>query len=311
MKVTPIITLYNSIIREYHDENKIGAGHMKLFKRTVAFIIALTVTVSVLAACNSESTVSRLNDNGGLRVGYCSCSEADDAPFVLEAKEGKASDGITGEPASNIADSLGTNAVFTRVNTAESYDKLMDGSVDCLWNCPPPSKALVSSVRTIETGLYYRQVIMTTSASKINRLADVKGKSLAVVSGSDAQVELHNASVMEKSLKKIIICSNMQQVLQKLASGEVQCAAVDEPQAIYAAAHFKEKGTDFKYIKTPIAESGLVIVTRADDADLCSLLAEKYVSLSQKNVIKELCQKYGLDVMLSSAMKDNPAEVNT
>ena len=27
--------------------------------------------------------------------------------------------------------------------------------------------------------------------------------------------------------------------------------------------------------------------------------------------LDELCQKYGLDVMLSSAMKDNPAEVNT
>lgn len=284
---------------------------MKLLKRTAALIIAVTMTASVFASCHSDSTISRLNDNGGLRVGYCSCSESDDAPFVIQDKKGKAAEGITGEPASSVADAVGVNVVFTRVNSAEAYDKLIHGSVDCLWNCPPPSKELVSSVRTIETGLFYRQVIMTTSDSKITRLADVKGKKLAVVSGSDAQAELHNASVMERSIKKIIVCSNMQQVLQKLASGDVQCAAVDEPQALYAAANFKEKKVSFKYVKTPIAESSLVIVTRADDADLCSLIAEKYVALSQKNVIKELCQKYDLNVMLSSSIKDNPAEVNT
>ena len=280
---------------------------MTLFKRTVALIVAAFLTVSACAACSSDSTISRINDNGGLRVGYCSCSESDDAPFVMEGKEG-----MTREPAVRIANAIGTEAVFTRVRSSEAYERLMQGSVDCLWNCSPPPKEIVSSVRAIETGLFYRQVIMTTSDSKINRLADVKGKKLAVVSGSDAQAELHNAAVMEKSLKKIIICSNIQQLLQKLSSGEVQCAAVDEPQAIYAAAsyQYKDKKMEYKFVDTPIAECSLVIVTRSDEADLCSLLAEKYVELSQKNVIKELCQKYELSGMLSSKIKDNPAQVN-
>ena len=280
---------------------------MTLFKRTVALIVAAFLTVSACAACSSDSTISRITDNGGLRVGYCSCSESDDAPFVMEGKEG-----MTREPAVRIANAIGTEAVFTRVRSSEAYERLMQGSVDCLWNCSPPPKEIVSSVRTIETGLFYRQVIMTTSDSKINRLSDVKGKKLAVVSGSDAQAELHNAAVMEKSLKKIIICSNMQQLLQKLSSGEVQCAAVDEPQAIYAAAryHYKDKKVEYKFVDTPIAECSLVIVTRSDEADLCSLLAEKYVELSQKNVIKELCQKNELSGMLSSKIKDNPAQVN-
>ncbi len=280
---------------------------MTLFKRTVALIVAAFLTVSACAACSPDSTISRINDNGGLRVGYCSCSESDDAPFVMEGKEG-----MTGEPAVRIANAIGTEAVFTRVRSSEAYERLMQGSVDCLWNCSPPPKEIVSSVRAIETGLFYRQVIMTTSDSKINRLADVKGKKLAVVSGSDAQAELHNAAVMEKSLKKIIICSNIQQLLQKLSSGEVQCAAVDEPQAIYAAARYqyKDKKMEYKFVDTPIAECSLVIVTRSDEADLCSLLAEKYVELSQKNVIKELCQKNELSGMLSSKIKDNPAQVN-
>ena len=279
---------------------------MNILKKTAALLIASAMSVSVCASCHSDSTVSRLKENGGLRVGYCSASEADDAPFVLEAEKGKGAEGLTGKPAANAADSLGVDVSFTRLDSASAYDKLMQGSVDCLWNCPPPSKTLVSSVRTIETGLYYRQVIMTTADSRISRLADVKGKKLAVVSGSDAQAELHNASVMEGSLKKIIVCSNMQQVLTMLASGEVQCAAVDEPQAIWAAANFKESDVSFKYIDTPISECSLVIVTRADDADLCSRIAEKYVGMSQQGIIKEICEKYGLNVLLSSTIKDNP-----
>jgi ABC-type amino acid transport/signal transduction systems, periplasmic component/domain len=282
---------------------------VKQLKRTAAWFIAAAMTLSACVSCHSDSVVSRLKQNGGLRVGYCSCSAEDDAPFVIESSE-KTSDGLTGEPAAKIADAMGTELLFTRVSSAEAYNRLMDGSVDCLWNCPPPAKELVASVRTIETGLYYRQVIMTTSDSKISRLADVKGKKLAVVSGSDAQTELHNASVMEGSLKQVVVCSGMQQLLRALASGKVECAAVDEPQALYAAANYGEDGVSFKCIDTPIAECRLVIVTRADDADLCSLIAEKYVGISQQGKIRALCETYNLDVLLQSYIKDNPAQAS-
>ena len=283
-----------------------GERQVKLFQKTVALIAAAAVAISACASCSSDSAVRRIKQNGGLRVGYCSCGADQDAPFVIEK-----ADGLTGEPASKTADSFGTNAVFTRVSTSEAYDKLLFGSVDCLWNCPPPSKELVSSLRTVETGLYYRQVIMITKDSKIERLADIKGKKLAVVSGSDAQTELHKASVMEGSLKQIIVFDTIQQILEALASGKVHCAAVDEPQAVYAAANFSggDQGkAEFKFVETPIAECSLVIVTRADDADLCSIIAEKYVGMAQDGKIREICEKYGMERLLTSSIKDNPAE---
>ena len=230
---------------------------MKIIKKTAALLLAAAVTLSACVSCETDSTIRKLRQNGGLRIGYCSCSAADDAPFITED-----GGGLTGQPASETAASLGVEKQFTRVASAEAYEKLMNGSVDCLWNCPPPAKKYVASVRTIETGLYYRQVIMTVKGSKISRLADVKGKKLAVVSGSDAQAELHNAAVMEGSLKKIVVCDSMQQVIEALVSGEAQCAAVDEPQALYAAAHSEQGADGFKYVDTPIAECTLTIQSR-------------------------------------------------
>ena len=279
---------------------------MGIFKKTAALLMAAAVTVSCCAGCGSDDALSKIKENGGLRVGYCSCAESEDAPFIIDEK----GEGLTGQPASKIASSLGVEAVFTRLNAASAYDSLMKGDVDCLWNCVPPRKELVSSVRTIETGLHYRQVIMVPEDSKIERMADIKGKKLAVVSGSDAQAELHNASVMESSLKKVVVCTSMRQVLQELESGKVQCAAVDEPNALYAAVHYKEGSVKFRFLETPIAESNLVIVTRAEEADLCSQMAEKYVSMAQKGQIDALCEKYGLSSILSSSIKDNPAKEN-
>ena len=276
---------------------------MAILKKNAALFAAAVMTVCCFASCGSENTLSRIKENGGLRVGYCSSSESEDAPFIIDGAEG-----LTGEPASKAAASLGVGVSFSRLKSQDAYDSLMNGKVDCLWNCAPPRKELVSSVRTIETGLYYRQVIMVREDSKIERLADVKGKKLAVVSGSDAQSELHNASVMESSLSKIVVCTSMKQLLEALASGKVQCAAVDEPQALYAASSFKDGSVKFRMIDTPIAECGLVIVTRAEDADLCAQIAEKYVSMSQNHKIEELCEKYGLPSLLESSIKDNPAE---
>ncbi len=282
---------------------------MKIFQKAVALMAAAAVALSVCVSCDNDATVKRIKQNGGLRVGYCSSAPSEDEPFVIDGGEG-----LTGEPAGKVADSMGVDAIFSRCTTAEAYDWLMSGRLDCLWNCPPPVKELVSSVRTIETGLYYRQVIVTGKDSKISRLADVKGKKLAVVSGSDAQAELHNAAVMESSLKETVVCGNMQEVLELLDSGKVHCAAVDEPQAVYAIAKYysddDSNGHGFRFIDTPIAESGLVIVTRAEDADLCSKIAEKFVSMSQDGKIRAICEKYNLTGMLSSAIKNNPEETS-
>ena len=130
---------------------------------------------------------------------------------------------------------------------------------------------------------------MVKSDSKITRLADISSKVLAVVSGSDALAALDEASVMKSSLKEIKICSNMSEVLEYLTSGTADCAAVDEPQALYAALDSEEK---FRYIDTPISESKLVIAFRSQDSELCSKIAEKYVSLVQDGELEVLCKKY-------------------
>ena len=50
-----------------------------------------------------------------------------------------------------------------------------------------------------------------------------------------------------------------------------------------------------------------------EKAAAARMSASDYVAelIDKKKVINELCQKYGLEGMLSSAIKDNPSEVRT
>lgn len=253
-------------------------------KKKSVISLLLGAAVLLLTSCSTDRTIRRIQQNGALQVGYTSCAPSEDAPFVMQENTG-----ITAEPALQAAKSLGVDAAFTRLRADEAYDRLLGGSVDCLWNVTAPEKDIVSFVRTIETGIDYRQLVMTTADSEISRLADVSGKVMAVVSGSDAQTELHHASVMESSLREIRIYDSMQEVLAALTEGEADCAAVDEPQALYGSAESESK---FKFIETPIAESPLVIATRAEDGELCSKIAEQYVKMAQEGKIKDICAQY-------------------
>lgn len=258
-------------------------------KKAAAVVLSCLTAVLTITSCSRNATISRIRQNGTLHVGYVSCAASEDVPFVMAENQG-----LTAEPAAQAAKALDVSAAFTRLTAEDAYATLLGGGVDCLWNVAPPEKSLTASVRTIETGIYYRQMVMTTADSKITRLADVKGKTMAVVSGSDAQTELHNAAVMEGSLKAVKICGSMQEVLTALAAGEASCAAVDEPQALYGIEQYQAAQGEqaFRFIETPIAESQLVIAARAEDGELCSRIAERYVRMAQDGEIRALCRQY-------------------
>lgn len=267
--------------------------------RAAAAVISAVMMVSACVSCGS-GPISRVRRSGSLTVGYVSGNATMDAPFVMDKS------GLTAEPAEKCARSMGVGAEFMRLGSDEAYQKLLDGTVDCLWNVTQPSKEYTASVMTIDTDLYYRQVIMVNADSEITRLADISSKVLAVVSGSDAQAALDEASVMKSSLKQIKIYSSMSEVMEALTSGTADCAAVDEPQALYAALDSEDK---FRYIDTPISESKLVIAFRTEDSELCSKIAEKYVSMIQDGDIEDLCKKYTGLRRLNSSTQSVSSEI--
>lgn len=271
-----------------------------IFTKAFSAILSAVMMISVCTSCSGDNSLKRVKRSGSLKVGYISCSGSDDAPFVMDGK------GITAELAQDAAESIGADADMIRLCEDEAYQKLMSGEVDCLWNVHSPSGEYVTETQTIDSGIYCRQVIMTGSESKITRLADIKGKSLAVVSGSDAQAALDEASVMKSSLKKITVCADIEELLKLLESGSIDCAAIGEPQALY---YIKKSPDKYKYIDSPLSEKKLVIAFRAQDAELSSKIAEEYVKMVQEGKIEALCEKYTSSSLLNLSSQGSSTQV--
>ena len=111
---------------------------------------------------------------------------------------------------------------------------------------------------------------------------------------------------MESSLRGIRKYAGIREVMAALTAGEADCAAVDEPQALY---WISKSESEFKFIDTPIAENQLVIATRAEDSELCGTIAEQYVKMAQNGEIKALCAKYTGGNELNALMQNNPDTV--
>lgn len=256
-------------------------------RRLITFIMAAAVALTSLmtVGCGeSDSSIKRVKHSGSFKVGYVSSGlTQDDMPYVSD------DGGIVGDLAQKAAKSMRVDAQMVPVSSDEAYDKLLDGSVDCLWNVSAPAKKYVSSVRTISTDIYCRQVLITVSGSDIEDLADVKGKTMAVVSGSDALSAMNDASVMKKSLKSFLVLDSLHNVIDALRLGEADCAVVGYPQAMYINTQYPNL---FNITDSMISESMLVIAFRAEDNKLCEKIAKQYVNMMKKGEINALWRKY-------------------
>ena len=96
-------------------------------KRPFLSLLLAAALLITCASCGTDPVIRRIRQNGGLKVGYCSCAPSEDAPFVIAGDSG--SSGITAEPAAEIAQ--GMEAVFQwryldREDHTEDLDKIYE-----------------------------------------------------------------------------------------------------------------------------------------------------------------------------------------
>ena len=89
--------------------------------------LSLLLAAALLLACASRGTdpvIRRIRQNGGLKVGYCSCAPSEDAPFVIAGGSG-----ITAEPATEIAQGMDTGISLVRLSSEEAYTALLNAAL--------------------------------------------------------------------------------------------------------------------------------------------------------------------------------------
>lgn len=139
-------------------------------------------------------------------------------------------------------------------------------NIDCIWNGLSYSKDRDEAMTLSEPYMTNRQVIVTLADSDIKSEADLKGKVVALQSGSTASEALDKKAELKDSLKDEILIDDNVKAMMDLKINGSDAVIMDEVVARY----YTEKEPDtYKVLDDSMADEQYVIGFRKGENLLC------------------------------------------
>lgn len=265
---------------------------MKKYSRIISLILSAVLLLTLLCGCEDDrESLERILQNDRIVFGI----QPDFAPFVqvkynAESRSGElgqeAVSGISADIGAEIADALNVEAVYILVEPQEALSALNEGRIDCYLCLACPDIKTAAQMQTVDTGLDYRCVVVSSGTVAIDSLLDLKGKTVAVVSGSDAEAQFENAEVMYSECAAVVRCSDLNSLITELSSADA--GVVEEMLFLY-----ETRGAQaYNILNNPVAESDYLLCMRLRDEALANRLSEIYSKLESDGIIKEIKEKW-------------------
>lgn len=260
-------------------------------KALTVFVTALLciATVFSLAACESGGKTVKEGDT--LIVGV-----TDYAPMDYMEEGSDEWTGFDAELATAVLTGLGYKIQFKEIDWDTKIVTLNAGTIDIIWNGMTVNDELLSNLLLTTIYLKNQQVAVVKSenAASINKTADLKGKTVAVESGSAAQSAVGEDGI---TLRKL---TNQNSAVLDVFSGTSDVAIVDfalaksllaEGSSYYGVLEMKDIGFEVENFSAAVRKS---------DSKLLWQINERLATLAADGTIAELAEKYGIANQLPS-----------
>lgn len=191
--------------------------------KRLAKIIFFALVVSLLAACSSESSAGEKGKNDDkLIIGI------DDAFAPLGFRD--ESNEIVGfdiDLAKATSEKMGKEIVFQPIDWSSKESELNSGRIDLIWNGYTVTDERKEKVLFTKPYLANAQVIVTLKDSDIEKLDQLKGKTVGLQAQSSASDAL-NAAPIASELKGTTEFKDNVLALTDLKNGRVDAVVIDE-----------------------------------------------------------------------------------
>jgi arginine/lysine/histidine transporter system substrate-binding protein len=245
--------------------------------------LALLVIVLAVTGCRpaGDTAWQRIQTTGVVRVGL----DPTFPPFET-ADDGDLR-GLDVDLARAIADDWGVAVAFVYFGYDGLYDALATQQVDLLLS------ALVVQVERTRDFAYSEsyfnagEILITTPASGVKRMADLNGRTLAVELGSLGHVE---ATVWARRLAnfKVVAYNTADEALTAVAAGEADAALVDSVSGrLYLRQETRLQITDAAVTQEPYAA-----VVRIEDAILLARLNQTLGRLQTTGELEQITRRW-------------------
>ena len=254
----------------------------------ICLLLAIIIGVLPFAGCSDcgggGNTLDPVINSGEIKIGVDGISK----PMSFYGDSGSL-EGLSVDIGKEIAKRLGVKAVFVQVPKEQCIEALNSGKIDIYINLAAPGREVTSQVLKLETGLESRQVFVVKSSSSINRLFDLKGKYVGVVSGTDAADALAAASQLHASLKKVVSTSDMEDLIELFDTDNLHAIAVDE--ALFRS-HVIGSIDNYRILSDPLSSADYIFAVRNNDSTFHKRIGELYDAMNSDGSIASLKAKW-------------------
>lgn len=222
-------------------------------KRSIALVLAVMMALFTLglAACTGKGdpaaageSASNAPKNGTLTVGF----DASFPPMGFKDDNGNLV-GFDLDLAAEVAKRLDMKLELKPIIWDSKDAELKTKGIDLIWN-GFTINGREDEYTWSEPYMRNNQVLVVKDNSAIASKEDLKGKKLALQSGSSADTALNKKPDFKASLGKVIKTEQNLEALNEVGAGMVDAALMDETVAAYNIA---QQGGKFKIIDEPLA----------------------------------------------------------
>ncbi|HWT27436.1 MAG TPA: amino acid ABC transporter substrate-binding protein, partial [Mobilitalea sp.] len=198
--------------------------------------------------------------------------------------------------AKEVAKKLGVELVLQPISWDAKDTELSTKNIDCIWNgfsiTPEREKNLTMSMPYMENKI----ALVVKNNSDIQSMADMKGKSLAVQSGSSAEEALNSDAnkAFKDSIGQVNGFSDYETALMDLETGNSEAVLMDSVVANYM---ITESGKDYKVLDGSLVAEQYAIGFRKGDVALSDAVNNALKELKADGTVAKIStQWFGSDL---------------
>ena len=257
---------------------------MKNMKKTLCLLLAVLMTVALLAGCGSKK-----DDNADGKKVFTVGIDAEYPPFSYMGDDGKYT-GFDIEVAQAVCDKLGWELEVFPVNWDQKLTQLDAMECDCIWSGMTILKSMTDAGYVISDPYYDNtQVLLVKEDSPIKSSADLKGKTVAVQLGTSGESLLNgDLADLKATFGELVTCNSFVSAFTELGGGSVDAVFVDQP----VAASYVAKNKGFRIIDDGLGSEQYGIAFRSGDQELCDQIEAAVQQLVDDGTYAKIAANY-------------------
>ena len=262
---------------------------MKNFKKALCLVLALAMTVAMLAACGSKDDAN--TDGDSAKKTFIMGVDPEYPPFSYLGDDGKFT-GFDVEICQAVCDELGWDLKVFGVNWDQKLVQLDSNECDCIWSGMTILDSMQDAGYVISKPYYDNtQVIMVKEGSDIKSSADLAGKSVAVQLGTSGESLLSEGGDLEslaKTFGSLMTCDSFLKCFTELGGGAVDAVIVDKP----VATSYVQQNAGFTILDEELGAEQYGIAFRSGDQELCDTVQAAVQKIVDNGTYAKIAEKY-------------------